>query len=86
VTVIALRRLPADHLCPIWRREPAVNGVGSIALDPREARFVLERGWALLDGEKWTTSLDWDGIVEGDGRVSVRITRVVQSDLLEAVA
>lgn len=88
MTVLAFpqRNLPADHLCPIWRREATLNGVASIALDPREAEFVLERGFALLDGEVWTTSLDWDGIVEGDGRVAVRIIRAVRSEPLEAVA
>lgn len=88
MTVLAFpqRNLPADHLCPLWRREATTNGVASIALDPREASFVLERGFALLDGEVWKTSLDWGGIVEGDGRVSVRIIKAVQASPLEAVA
>jgi hypothetical protein len=68
--------LPADHLCPIWRRVPTATGIASMALDPREAQLVLERGWAVLDGVKWRASLAWNGIVEGDGRVDVRLTRV----------
>lgn len=66
--------LPADHLAPIWRLEPKEGGtVFAIGLDPREAEFVLERGWATLDGIHYRVSLDgWTGKIEGDGRISVR--------------
>jgi hypothetical protein len=74
--------LPADHLYPIWRRVPTATGIASVALDPREAQVVVERGWAMLDGAKWWASLAWDGIVEGDGRVDVRLA---QAGLLELV-
>jgi hypothetical protein len=79
-------RLPADHLSPIWRRMPTVTGVASMALDPREAEFVVGRGWAVLDGEKWRATLAWDGIVESDGRVDVRLARVELLELVEEQA
>jgi hypothetical protein len=60
--------LPSDHLRPIFRQRPGNGGVFTIALDPREAEFVLERGWATLDGVRYKAStdgcgdeLDWDG-------------------------
>jgi hypothetical protein len=61
----------------LWRLEPAHGtGVAVIALDPDEARFVLERGYGLLDGERWRASLDgWHGRPDMDGRVSVRLER-----------
>lgn len=68
-------KTPHDHLPPLWRREPNGTGVGSIALDPREAEYVVGRGWAKLNGELFKVLYDWDAIVEGDGRVSVRIER-----------
>lgn len=65
-----------EYLRPIWRCEPNGNGVGAIALDPREAKFVSERGFALLDGQPWRVSLEgWAGGPEQDGRVGVRIIR-----------
>ncbi len=49
------------------------RGVFTIALDPREAGFCLERGWATLDAARYRVSLKgWTGVVEGDGRVTVR--------------
>jgi hypothetical protein len=87
VTVLQLSaRLPVDHLSPIWRRMPTVTGVASMALDPREAEFVVGRGWAVLDGEKWRATLAWDGIVESDGRVDVRLARVELLELVEEQA
>jgi hypothetical protein len=87
VTVYELpARLPADHLSPIWRRMPTVTGVASMALDPREAQFVVERGWAVLDGVKWRATLAWDGSVESDGRVDVRLARVDRLELDEEQA
>lgn len=62
---------PPDHLRMIWRRE-AVNG-GVIALDPREADFVVDRGWGMLDGYRCRCSYEGPREVELDGRVSVRI-------------
>lgn len=61
-------------LCPVWRNQPAhESGVFTIGLDPLEAAFVLERGWATLDGVRYRVSLDGcDGAVDGDGRIMVR--------------
>lgn len=45
----------------------------TVALDPREAEFVLARGWGRVDGVRWRVSLEgWTGKVENDGRVTVR--------------
>lgn len=62
------------HLPPVFRCEPSIDrGVFTVALDPSEASYVLERGWATLDGVRYRVSLyGWDGAVEGDGRVGVR--------------
>ena len=69
--------LPADHLAPLWRLQPNhERHVFVLALDPREAGFVLGRGWATLDGERYLPSLDgWDGMIGKDGRVSLRFER-----------
>ena len=49
------------------------RGVITIALDPREAAFCLNRGWATLDDIVYRVSLKgWTGALEGDGRVTVR--------------
>ena len=65
--------LPDDHLRPIWRGYLNGNGVGTIALDPREAKWVLAHG-CLLDGVRYRCSLQgFDGALEKDGRVTVRI-------------
>ena len=65
--------LPSDHLRPIFRQRPGNGGVFTIALDPREAAFVLGRGWATLDGVRYHVSLDGcDGVVDMDGRVMIR--------------
>ena len=66
--------LPSDHLRPVFRQRPGNGGVFTIALDPREAEFVLARGWAILDGVQYRASLDGcgGGEVEMDGRVMVR--------------
>lgn len=71
------RRIGRAELRPIWRGEPNHgSGVAAIALDPREAEHVLEHG-CLLDGETFTASLEgFRGVPEGDGRISVRITKV----------
>ena len=54
--------LPDDYQRPIWRCYMNGTGVGALALDPREAEFVLERGWAVLDGKRYRVSLEgWDG-------------------------
>ncbi len=62
------------HLAPVFRCEPSIDrGVFTIALDPSEAAFVLERGCATLDGIRYRMSLyGLDGRIEGDGRVAVR--------------
>ena len=50
------------------------TGVGALALDPREAEFVLERGWALLDGERYRVSIKGlDGKPDKLGMVTVRL-------------
>lgn len=61
-------------LRPVFRCEPSMDrGVFTIALDPREADVLLERGWATLDGVRYRVSLKgWDGTTQGDGRVTVR--------------
>jgi hypothetical protein len=65
--------LPDDHLRPIWRGMINGNGVGSIALDPREAEWCLKHG-ATLDGVRYRVSLKgWYGTPDKDGRVSVRL-------------
>lgn len=62
------------ELTPIWRCEPNHgSGVFTIGLDPREAEFVLARGWATLDGVRYRCSLKGcTGNIDGDGRVMVR--------------
>ena len=73
--------LPKDHLRPIWRGYLNGNGVGTLALDPREAKWVLEHG-ATLDGVRYRCSLKgWPGTVEKDGRVTVRLEIVNRDDL-----
>lgn len=66
--------VPTDLLSPIWRCEPNHgSGVFTIALDPREAKVVLERGWATLDGVRYRSSLKGcTGAVDGDERVMIR--------------
>ena len=61
-------------LSPIWRCVPNGTGVGAVALDPDEAAFVLERGYAVIDGERWRC-IPISDVVEGDGRVPVRIEK-----------
>jgi hypothetical protein len=73
---LRLPNLPQDHLKPIWRLRPDRPGPCALALDPREACFVLANG-ATLDGITYTASFEgWDGIVEADGRVTVRLNPV----------
>lgn len=82
--------VPTDLLSPIWRCEPNHgSGVFTIGLDPREARVVLERGWASLDGVRYRASLKGcSGDVDGDGRVMVRcdIDDLVAADMLHEEA
>lgn len=66
----------SDKLCPIWRCVPNMNGVGALAFDPLDAEVFISRGWVVLDGHRYGVTLDgWDGTVDLDGRVSVRITK-----------
>lgn len=71
--------IPAEsrgYLQPIWRYEPARPGPAAIALDPREACWVIANG-CTLDGVTYRASFDgWDGRVQPDGRVTVRIDPV----------
>lgn len=66
--------LPDDYLIPIWRCQPNHgSGTFTIALDPREAAFVLERGWAKLDGIRYRTNTEGcDPNVQSDGRIMIR--------------
>lgn len=60
---------------PIWRQKPGPAGVGYVALDPFDAEFALSRGHVTVDGKKLRCDLVGanDGMVEKDGRVSVRV-------------
>lgn len=70
--------LPRDHLAPVWRLRPDRPGPGALALDPREACYVVAHG-CTLDGISYTASFQgWDGITQPDGRVTVRIDPVVE--------
>lgn len=71
-------RLPDDVLQPIWLMEIEAPryGPGAIALDPREACYVLANG-AELDGRRFVASFEgWDGRVRPDGRVVLRLDPV----------
>jgi hypothetical protein len=65
--------LPADHLSPRMYFEPQKSGASfAIALDPREACWVIANG-TNVDGRRYRVSFDgWDGRVGHDGRVVVR--------------
>lgn len=67
--------IPDDYLVPITRLSPSHrSNVMTVALDPREAAFVLDRGWATIDGVRWRVTLNgWDGLPQSDGRVVVRL-------------
>lgn len=68
--------LPVDHLSPVWMLEPFRPGPCAIALDPREACFVVANG-CTLDGIRYRASFKgWDGEVGEDGRVVVRLDPV----------
>ncbi len=66
--------IPDDYLEPVWRCKPAHGSmVFTVGLDPREAEFVLRRGWARLDGIRYRVSSDGcDPNLQSDGRVMVR--------------
>jgi hypothetical protein len=67
--------LPRDHLPAIWRGNPNGTGIGVIALDPREAAYVLEHG-CTIDGERWTASRGgFQPTAQQDGRVVLRLTK-----------
>lgn len=69
-------RLPEDYLEPVWRLRPDRPGPAAIALDPREACYVVANG-AVLDGVTYEASFDgWDGAIQVDGRVVVRLNPV----------
>lgn len=70
--------LPEDYLEPVWRLRPDRPGPCALALDPREACYVLANG-ATLDGVTYTASFaGWDGMVQPDGRVTVRLNPVAE--------
>ncbi len=50
------------------------TGVGSVALDPREAEFVLERGYAICRDEQGGIMRDARAAVPGTA-VNVRLAR-----------
>lgn len=66
--------IPADYIIPVWRGVPNGNGVGTVALDPREAAHVLEHG-CTIDDERWNVRPWGDGTVQRDGRIVVRLER-----------
>ena len=68
--------LPVDYIPAVWRGVPNGTGVGIIALDPREAAWVLEHG-CTIDGERWSaTAAGWSPLAQSDGRVVVRLFKV----------
>jgi hypothetical protein len=68
--------LPGEHLPPIWRAYPNGTGVAAIAVDPVEGEFLLRRGWATLDGERWLVNLEGqNGKIDRDGRMALRLVR-----------
>lgn len=68
--------LPSDYLAPVWRLRPDRPGPCALGLDPREACFVVANG-ATIDGINYTaTFAGWDGILQPDGRVTVRLDPV----------
>jgi len=71
--------IPADYVRPVWRLRPERHGIAVIALDPREALWVLANG-CTLDGHQYHASLEDDGRVQGDGRVQVRIVPAELTD------
>ncbi len=78
--------IPDDYLEPVWRARPATlhgAGVFTVGLDPREAAFVLDRGWVNVDGVRYrATSEGCDPNVQGDGRVMVRCDHPDRESLL----
>ena len=80
--------IPREYLVPLWRCRPDRPGVGVIDLDPREACYVLANG-CTLDGIRYSASFEgWDGIVQRDGRVTVRITplELAPAEFIDAAA
>jgi len=70
---VTLPPLPTDYLTPVWRLRPDRPGPAALALDPREACYVVANG-CTLDGIAYTaTFTGWDGITQPDGRVTVRL-------------
>jgi hypothetical protein len=60
-------------LQPVWRFYPHARTSAAIALDPREAAWVLEHG-ATIDGERYTASLKgWSTTPDLEGRITVRL-------------
>lgn len=76
------------YLRPIYRCEPTPGkGVFVVALDPREAWFVLDRGWATLDGVRYRCNQDgWDADLDMEGRMTVRCEIDVRGCLTHADA
>jgi hypothetical protein len=66
--------LPDDYLIPVMRCSPAhAARVWTVGLDPREAAFVLGRGFITVDGVRYRVTLEGcDGRPQRDGRVQVR--------------
>ena len=63
-------------LQPIWRFYPHAKTTASIALDPREAEWVLKHG-ATIDGEPFRASLKgWSTEPDLEGRITVRLDPV----------
>ena len=69
--------LPTDYLLPLWRGVPNGTGVGTVAVDPREAEFVLAHG-LKIDGDHWRVVRGgFPALPGGDGRVTLRVARDV---------
>jgi hypothetical protein len=66
---------PEGYLTPVWRFYPYTKTTASIALDPREAEYVLEHG-ATIDGEPFAASLKgWSTEPDLEGRITVRLEK-----------
>lgn len=64
---------PPDHLRPLWRLEPNHGATTMVAgVDPREACFIVANG-LTFDGRRFSASFEDRGLVEMDGRVSLRL-------------
>ena len=74
-----------DYLRPILRGGPG-NGLIIVGCDPREAAFILEHG-CRIDGAFYAADLGaFSGLVDGDGRITLRLHAGGRDDSLGARA